>query len=151
LERYHIRTIINLRGANPDAAWYDAERALAARQGVRHFDIPVDSVSPPTVDEFKQLLAILDAPDGAPALIHCQSGVNRTGIVSAVCVLALEDDDQALGNARHQFSLLYGSLPGTGSVRGGQVFLDRYEKWLSDQGLKHNRERFRRWASEVRE
>jgi protein tyrosine/serine phosphatase len=143
--RYHIQTIINLRGENADAAWYRDECAVAEHSHIRHVDIPTDSVSLLTRDELHQLLAILNTPDAKPVLIHCQSGVNRTGIMAAMCVLLLEDVD-GLAKARNQFRSDYGNFPWADSTRSCLAYLDRYENWLDENHLWHTPERFRGWA-----
>jgi protein-tyrosine phosphatase len=143
--RYHIRTIINLRGENGDADWYRDECAVAERNHVRHVDIPTDSVSLLTLEELSQLLEILDAPNTKPILIHCQSGVNRTGIMAAMCVLLLEDTD-GLAKARNQFRSAYGNFPWADSTRSCLAYLDQYENWLEENHLSHTPERFRGWA-----
>jgi protein tyrosine phosphatase (PTP) superfamily phosphohydrolase (DUF442 family) len=147
IRRYHIQTIINLRGTNPNEGWYAQERAVAQRNNVRHFDIPTDSVSLLTAAEFRQLLSILDSSADGPILIHCQSGVNRTGIMAAVCVLLLEDAG-GLAKARNQLRWEYGNFPWADSTRSCLAYLDRYESWLERQHVCHSRERFRQWALE---
>src|SRR5262245_54954273 len=55
-----VRSIINLRGSNPDREWYQQECAVAIRKGVRHFDVPIDSDSPPSGQELSDLVNILE-------------------------------------------------------------------------------------------
>jgi hypothetical protein len=148
LERYHIRTIVNLRGANPEADWYESERAIASRHRIRHCDIPTDSTTPPTAEEIRQIWGILETKDATPILIHCESGINRTGSLAAICVLLLEDEG-ALAKARGQLRWEYGNFPWAESTRNNLAYLDRYQKWLADEGLCHSPERFRRWALEL--
>ena len=39
--RYGLRTVVNLRGANPGRPWYDREVAASAHLGVAHVDFRV--------------------------------------------------------------------------------------------------------------
>src|ERR1700690_4116292 len=39
IDRYGIRTIINLRGQNPGKDWYRDEMAIVTRRGITHIDI----------------------------------------------------------------------------------------------------------------
>src|SRR5438876_527431 len=41
--RNGIRSVINLRGANPGEEWYEMECAVARHQGLKFYDLPVDS------------------------------------------------------------------------------------------------------------
>jgi protein tyrosine phosphatase (PTP) superfamily phosphohydrolase (DUF442 family) len=145
ITRYHFRTIINLRGENLDADWYQDERELARRYGIRHFDLPIDSVASPTPDELRQLTSILKSDDALPVLIHCQSGVNRTGILAAICVLLL-DESGSLAKARAQLHWQYGNLPWADSTKSSLAFLDRYEHWLTENHLHHSPATFCRWT-----
>lgn len=127
-DRYGIRTIINLRGANPGASWYDDEIATAAELGIEHRDFRMSASRHVDGDAAVALLAILrDAP--RPILIHCQSGADRTGLASALYVAGIA----GLGEERAegQISLYYGhiSLPGTAAWPMDQSW-EALEPWL---------------------
>jgi protein tyrosine phosphatase (PTP) superfamily phosphohydrolase (DUF442 family) len=145
--RHHLRAVINLRGPNPEAAWYQEECATAGRLGLQHFDFPVDSLDPPGAAELADLLRLLQHCD-KPVLIHCQSGIDRSGLVAAIAVLLL-DKTGTVTAAHGQFALLYGHLPWRPSTARKKAFLRRYQAWLTSQGLVHDRDRFRSWALEV--
>ncbi|HEV8058279.1 MAG TPA: tyrosine-protein phosphatase [Gemmataceae bacterium] len=97
VERLHLRTIINLRDEAPDPdvrqsfldGHTEKESALCARLGVRRYFIPPDlipraqaaSSRPIAVDRF---LDVLDDPSAYPILVHCNAGLNRTGVIVAV-------------------------------------------------------------------
>jgi protein tyrosine phosphatase (PTP) superfamily phosphohydrolase (DUF442 family) len=141
-----LRSIINLRGANPGESWYDEERAVTARQGVLHYDLPTDSEFPPSPAELRELIQLLDKCE-RPVLIHCQSGIDRTGLVAAVCVLLGEDGSPAL--ARQQLGLWYGHLPWRTNTARQRAFVGQYEQWLAEHGQEHNPARFREWSVRV--
>jgi tyrosine-protein phosphatase SIW14 len=97
VERLHIRTIVNLRDEAPDPdvrqSYFDShtekESALCARLGVRWVFIKPDLVPksqfpatrPIAIDRF---LEVLDDPSAYPILVHCNAGLNRTGVITAV-------------------------------------------------------------------
>jgi protein tyrosine phosphatase (PTP) superfamily phosphohydrolase (DUF442 family) len=144
---YGLRTVVNLRGPNPEDSWYRHERAAAARAGVRHFDLPVDSTYPPTRRELRDWVELFESCE-QPVLVHCQSGIDRTGLVTAVGLL-LYDPDATLADARRQLSLSYGHLPWRANRGRFLEFLDMYEGWLRETRCQHDAQSFRVWALEV--
>ena len=143
----HLRSVLNLRGANPGEDWYDEECREAAREGVRHYDVATDSDYPPTPDDLRELIGVLDRCE-RPVLIHCQSGIDRTGLAAAVCVLLSEDGSPE--QARAQLGLFYGHQLAwrTRTIRQ-QAFLEQYEEWLAHNAYGHSPARFREWALRV--
>src|SRR5258708_14043955 len=62
--REGIRSVINLRGANPGQEWYERECAAARRHDLRFYDLPVDSQCP-TASELRseEHTSELQSPD----------------------------------------------------------------------------------------
>jgi len=141
-----IRTIINLRGRNQDEAWYVNERAGAQTLGIEHIDLPIDSFLP-TPDEMLLLASTLAKCRG-PVLLHCQSGIDRTGIASALALLAL-DDASTPEQALDQLSWRFGSLPGRQSLARKKNFIAGYKTWLHHEGRTHSRAAFSDWLNQV--
>src|SRR5439155_27023950 len=137
-----IRSVINLRGANPGQDWYEQESALARHQAWHFYDLPVDSQCP-TASELSELLRVLEGCP-KPVLIHCQSGIDRSGIVAAICVLLL-DEAGSLERARKHLGWRYGHMPwrDNRSIQG--QFLEGYQNWLSEHGYGHDRGHFHDW------
>jgi protein tyrosine phosphatase (PTP) superfamily phosphohydrolase (DUF442 family) len=149
IRRYHLRTIINLRGANRGEQWYEVERAVASRCGVQHYDMPTDSSYPPTPEELREWLHILDTCE-KPALIHCQSGIDRTGLVAVVSLLRLDPTGEP-DQARGQLGLSHGHLPWRANRSRSLAFLELYVQWLARQGEVHSPGRFGQWTREAYE
>jgi len=147
LERYTIQyglhALVNLRGSNPECPWYWDELDAAARLGLRHYDIGVDSRYP-YADEMRELIETLETCP-RPVLLHCNSGVDRTGTVAAIAVLLL-DDSATPATAEEQFSWTHLQLPWRTNAISQREFLDLYRQWLSQHELAHSRAVFRRWA-----
>jgi protein tyrosine phosphatase (PTP) superfamily phosphohydrolase (DUF442 family) len=144
--RRHIRSIINLRGANPGDDWYEEECAKARQQGLSHYDLPLDSLTPPTGTDLRGLIALLDKCP-KPLLIHCQSGIDRSGMVAAICIL-LYDDEGTPQAALSQLGWRFGHLPWQENALRLKAFMNSYEAWLARHACGHSRMSFRQWAAE---
>ncbi len=109
-QQYNIKTIINLRGDNSGAAWYDTELAMARQLGITHIDFSMSASSGLTLAQAAQLITVLKQAQ-KPLLIHCRSGADRTGLVAALYLAALKGVDEE--DAEEQISIWYGhiSLP----------------------------------------
>ena len=83
---YEIKTVINLRGENPDADWYKEELEAVQQTGVHHINIRMSSKRIP---RRSQLLKLIHSFENSPRpiLVHCAAGIDRTGEASAMWVL----------------------------------------------------------------
>ncbi len=100
LKSHGIRSIINLRGENPKHAWWHKERALAAKLGIGHFDVRIDSRKLPSSD---RLIVMFDAFTRAerPVLLKCSGGQDRTSLAAALYLL---NAGASLETAQAQFA-----------------------------------------------
>jgi protein tyrosine/serine phosphatase len=105
---HQLKSILNLRGAHPGESWYDDEIAAAQEAGIRHYDYPMSAKRRLTKAQIEPILDIVrNAPK--PLLIHCKSGADRAGLVSALFRLAIEQASPE--EADQQLSLRYGHFP----------------------------------------
>jgi protein tyrosine/serine phosphatase len=108
IDHYGIRTVINLRGRNPDAIWYRDETAITTRKGITHIDIGMSSSKEPDAATINQLIeAFKSAPK--PILIHCEAGADRSGLASAIFELVIAHRPASV--AEEQLSFYYGHFP----------------------------------------
>ncbi len=83
VQRFGIRSVVNLRGYDARPDWHREEVAEAARLGVAHFDVHLSARSLPRPEELQKLLALYrQAPE--PILVHCESGADRAGEAAAL-------------------------------------------------------------------
>jgi protein tyrosine phosphatase (PTP) superfamily phosphohydrolase (DUF442 family) len=84
IKRLHelgFKTIINLRGASERTRAQEAEaRAL----GLNYFTISLPNWGRPKDARVARILEIINAPESGQILIHCRSGVDRTGMMVAI-------------------------------------------------------------------
>lgn len=107
VRNYGIRSVLNLRGAQPEDDWYRIEVSEAASLGLHHVDFPMSASRKPTAQDVDRLVALMrDMP--RPILVHCRSGSDRTGFASALYLAAVTgmDKEQAEG----QLSFAYGHV-----------------------------------------
>ena len=105
VQKYGIKTIINLRGYNPDATWWQNEVDTAAELGVQHYDIAFSSDHFPTEEQIRCLLSLYKSNDQA-ILIHCAGGADRTG--TAAALWKIEIQNSSTHEALKQLTPLYG-------------------------------------------
>ena len=80
-----IKTIINLRGPRPDGGW-QLEAEACAKAGITLLDFTARSRAAPSKEmlyEARDLFAAIKTP----ALMHCKSGADRAGLMSALYLL----------------------------------------------------------------
>ena len=108
IEEHAIKTVINLRGSQQNAAWYDAERATTQRLGVIYIDLPLSANEEPDDAKLDLLIATMrNAPK--PLLIHCEGGADRSGLASALYRRFVEGTTYE--KAAEELSFRYGHFP----------------------------------------
>jgi protein tyrosine/serine phosphatase len=128
VEKYGIRTIINLRGEQPSEDWYRGEVTEARRLGIEHIDFKMSAHHVLSQEDSERLIAIMmDAPK--PILVHCKAGADRTGLASALYLAAVAKAGEEPAEA--QISLRYGhiSLSVSPSYAMDETF-EELEPWL---------------------
>lgn len=117
IEQKGIRTVINLRGENPEADWYQGEAAACRRTGANLVSFGWSQGRIPDPESLSQFVDVLETGQG-PFLVHCAGGTHRTGVGAAVYLLLKGED---IATARKQFRVGFNDAP------IGEV-LDLYEK-----------------------
>jgi protein tyrosine/serine phosphatase len=110
VQKYGIRTIINLRGENKGQPWYEAEVKESDRLKVGHLDYGMSARHALSQAQATALIAMMEKAE-KPVLIHCKDGADRTGLASALYLAVVKKEDPKVAEA--QLSLRYGhiSLP----------------------------------------
>jgi protein tyrosine phosphatase (PTP) superfamily phosphohydrolase (DUF442 family) len=142
VSRYHIQTVINLRGTCEPLDWYREESRAVQRLGVSQEDICFSAGRLPSVSEVRRLVEVLDG-SVYPVFIHCRRGSDRTGLASAVYLLL--KTDATLAQALGQLNFRYGHLA-LGRTGYLDSFFDLYRAWLA--GREHTPALFRHWLLE---
>ena len=108
VDTYSIRTVLNLRGAEPGERWYREESACLNTAGVHLIDFPMVDYLEPSDQQLSDLRGIFTAAS-RPLLVHCRVGADRTGLVCALFELWIMR--KPADTARRQLSWRYGHVP----------------------------------------
>lgn len=98
-----IVTVINLRGA-PERAFYNFEAESCERLGLTLITLSMSARLAPKRETLLELLRVLETAQ-KPALVHCKSGADRTGLVSAI--YRIHCLGQSIAQARVELSPRY--------------------------------------------
>jgi len=118
IKKHNIKSILNLRGENPNASWYTEELRVSAEQNVKHYDIALSASRELTNKEVQKLIEIFKSSP-RPILVHCQGGADRSGLAAAMWKVIVDGEPKA--EAGKQLSILYGHIP-----IGQTSAMDRY-------------------------
>lgn len=139
VRRHGIRTVINLRG-HREACGSDAlGRQAAAQLGLEHIDAPLESRGAPHRDRVLRL-AGLYARMQEPALIHCKSGADRTGLAAGIWLMA---QGRGVEEALDQLSLRFGHVA---AARTG--ILDAFFRSYAAFTRRHGPKPFLDWVKD---
>ncbi len=141
IDRYALASVLNLRGGTEADWWYKAEVEAARKAGVAYYDVPMNASRRPGRRELLAIVKLLETCR-YPLLIHCKSGADRTGLVSALYLLAIKGEPPE--TAHHAFSLVYTHIALFGPEKLHEP-IHEYEAWLKRRGFSHSRERFIGW------
>jgi len=125
-----IRTIVNLRGGREFGSW-PLEREACDRAGITLVDFVARSREAPGIDTVLAAQKLFDSIE-YPALIHCKSGADRAGFVSALYLMLKHGQPASL--ALEQLSAGYGHWrwSKTGIL---DAFIERYRDQGEARGL----------------
>ena len=143
IKQYNLKTVINLRGAHPDQTWYHQEIFVTNTMHVQHEDFALKSKVLPDKQTLLNLIRAIQN-DPRPILVHCQSGVDRSGLVSAIAILLTPNG--TLDQAWEQESIKHFVLSPQ-SV--GKQFLEKYQSWLQSEHYSTTPELFLYWTKQV--
>ena len=104
--RRGIRTIVNLRGAS-DTGSYRLEAAACRDHGLALVDFSLNSRDTPLKEKLHGAGALFEEI-AYPALLHCKSGADRAGLMSALYLILRQG--RPVDEAMRQLSLRYGHI-----------------------------------------
>jgi len=144
-KEYGLKTVVNLRGRS-DSEEYRNVIAKADQLGLNHVDLALKGKHAPTKTELAKLVELIEAVD-TPMLLHCLSGVDRSGMASVIAAMAIGEEsyEEAVGELFDTFQYTRGRRDD--SV--GALFV-AYEAYHQAAGTATGGwSEFRKWALET--
>lgn len=105
VKQHDIKTILNLRGTQPDEVWYRDESRISQASGAKLIDFPMSASKQMTREKALELVALMKAAP-KPILVHCKTGADRTGLVSVIYANQVAGMDEE--TAEEQLAPIYG-------------------------------------------
>lgn len=142
INKYKIKSIINLRGKQIRKSWYDLETSIARNMKIEYYNIAINAHGIPNkISLIKLINNIVRAKK--PILIHCKEGADRTGLASAIAIILL-GKEESIKNILNQMSWRY-NVYATNTI-GYEVF-SNYMAWAKRKKLKINKNSLTEWIS----
>ncbi len=139
LKRRGLRTIVNLRGERLCGSYW-LEQEICERKGIKLVNFQVRSRGAPSRAEVRGARDLFERAE-YPILLHCKSGADRVGLMSALYKIFREGAPVA--EAKQELALRYGHIR-----QADTGILDRF----FESYLEHNRRQpmpFLEWVETV--
>jgi protein tyrosine/serine phosphatase len=107
IQMHDIKSVISMRATAPDEFWYQNEIRVCQENDIQHIDMDWSKEKIPTPESLNTLLTALNEFP-KPILIHCQGGVHRSAIASAIYQLNKGESKQT---AKKEIGLLFMHAP----------------------------------------
>lgn len=141
IDKFGIKTIINLRGVESRPTWWQEEIAVSRKKNVNHYDISMNAKVMTPKNQLLELLYIYDnAP--RPILIHCKSGADRTGEAAAIWIL--DQMGRTNTEAARQLAVDFGHSPGRFPAKDFLIKIWQNRQWIIHEYNPSNYPQFAR-------
>lgn len=108
IQRYGIRSVLNLRGRKPGESWYRDETAITRELNVVHADYKLSARKELNAKQMAELVSLMEKLP-KPLLVHCEGGADRSGLASALYLYAVQH--YPAEKAADQLSVRFGHVP----------------------------------------
>lgn len=105
-----ISTVVNLRALHSDGL--AEEEAFAEAHEIDFVNLPVGTTAEELTEAAQHFMDIMNDPSNWPVLVHCSSGKERAGFLSAIYLIEKADwDNEAALAETYRLGLVPGHLP----------------------------------------
>ena len=119
-----IKTIINLRGKRNCSSYY-LEKEICKKHNITLIDFPVTSRAAPNPDTILKAKQLFEKVE-YPILMHCKSGADRAGLMSALYLILNKNISVKEAKKQLSFKYLHIKYAKTG------ILDEFFEKYLKD-------------------
>ncbi|MCX7120907.1 MAG: tyrosine-protein phosphatase [Gammaproteobacteria bacterium] len=140
--KFHLKTIIDLRGRWPKNHWYEIESGFAKANHLHYFPIQFSAYVLPPKNKLQELVRVLQtAPK--PLIFHCEGGADRTGMAAAISVILFEKNP-TVRQIERQASWHYNAIS---KKTVGYQMLQNYFVWLKKNNEQSSKQHFLEWVN----
>jgi molecular chaperone DnaJ len=136
IDRFNIKTVINLRGLNENSSWWKKENLTVKSCGAKLYNIRMSARELPNKKNILYLLNLYDKAE-KPILIHCLGGSDRTGEAAALWVIDQQKKSKKV--ALRQLSLKYGHIKIKNRKKRAFIKMWNGRNWLKSHYCGKNR------------
>ena len=86
IRRHNIKVVIVLRKIDPKQKWWRRQAGVLKRLGIQFYNVSLSAQQLPSAENVRKIVSIMDNASRAnkAILLHCISGCDRTGLISAL-------------------------------------------------------------------
>ena len=81
---YGVKTIVNLRGENPDERWFRNEQRGVEAIGAKWVHLRTSGLEEPPQATLDRYFELIEDRSNWPIYLHCESGMHRAGLMGAL-------------------------------------------------------------------
>jgi len=108
IKKYKLKSILNLRGKEQGALWYDDELKICSDFDIQHYDVALSATREISEENIEYMVNVFQSAP-RPILIHCLAGADRSGFAAALWKVVVDKETEK--EAQKQLSIIYGHLP----------------------------------------
>ena len=130
IQKFGIKSVINLRGVNEKSKWWQDEKTMLEKLNVHFYNIPFSASHFSSKENLHKLLYLYKHVP-KPILIHCRDGADRSGEAAALWIL--EQQGKRKKDALKHLSIKYGYLRFRRPEKYFLISIWQGEKWLNQK------------------
>lgn len=145
-KKFHINSMINLRGPWATDHWYQVEKQFAKTHGIHYYSLKFSAYRLPPKKEIRELVYLLQTVP-KPLIFHCEGGADRTGMASAISLILFKKN-ATISEVKLEASWHYNAIS---QYSVGYQVLRNYFAWLKKNRVPQSRENFLKWLNSNKE
>lgn len=140
-KKFHLQSMINLRGAWKNDHWYQVESQFVKNHHIHYVSIHLQAYALPTKQQLQLLVNTLNFLP-KPLIFHCEGGADRTGLASMMSFILFKQSP-TITELKHQVSWRYNVISPRST---GYQVLRNYLVWLKLHHYQQSKARFLEWV-----